>query len=89
MNQEIKADAGKAQVSLVPMQIVFDIAHIRMFGNMKYKDPNSWRQVEVQRYIDALGRHCLAFLNDPYGKRTAAPMAFRMQCGVFKRDYER
>ena len=84
MNQEIKADAGKAQVSLVPMQIVFDIAHIRMFGCRKYKDPNSWRQVEVQRYIDALGRHCLAFMNDPYGKdeESGLPHLWHLECNA-------
>lgn len=64
-NQQIKADAGKLEISLVPMQIVKDIAQVRMYGKAKYKDKECWQQVELQRYIDAMLRHTLAFLEDP------------------------
>ena len=66
-SQEAKHDEGKLQISLVPMQIVRDIAEVRMYGNRKYGDPENWRQVEKQRYIDALLRHLLAYLEDPEG----------------------
>lgn len=66
-SQEAKRDEGKLQISLVPMQIVRDIAEVRMYGNRKYGDPENWRQVEKQRYIDALLRHLLAYLEDPNG----------------------
>lgn len=66
-SQEAKRDEGKLQISLVPMQIVRDIAEVRMYGNRKYGDPENWRQVEKQRYIDALLRHLLAYLEDPDG----------------------
>ena len=65
--QEAKADAGKLELSMVPMQIVRDIAEVRMYGNRKYGDPNNWKQVELQRYINAMLRHTLAFVEDPYG----------------------
>lgn len=64
-NQTAKADAGKLQITLVPTQIIKDIAEVRMYGNAKYHDPNSWKQVEVQRYRDALCRHLLEYIKDP------------------------
>ena len=66
--QAAKQDAGKPRLSLVPSQIIWDIAEIRQFGNEKYHDPNNWRTVELERYIDALYRHFLRFLDDPQGK---------------------
>lgn len=64
-DQEAKADAGKAQISLVPMEIVWAIAWIRMYGNRKYGDPDNWKTVEPQRYRDALMRHLLHYISDP------------------------
>ena len=64
-NQTAKADAGKLQITLVPRQIIRDIAAVRMYGNKKYGDPDNWRQVEPERYRDALMRHLLAYLDDP------------------------
>ena len=62
-----KADSGKAQLSLVPRKIIWDIAKVRMYGNKKYKDPDNWRHVEPERYRDAAFRHFLAYLDDPDG----------------------
>jgi len=67
-DQTIKADAGKLQIHLVPMQIVKDIAQVRMYGIDKYGDTDSWQRVELTRYIDAMLRHTLDFLADPGGK---------------------
>lgn len=66
-NQEAKADAGKLQIRLVPTQIIRDIAEVRMYGTEKYSDPDNWKRVELERYIDAMLRHTLAFLDDPFG----------------------
>ena len=63
-NQTIKADAGKPRLTLVPPQIIYDIAEVREYGNRKYGDPENWRQVEPQRYRDAAFRHFLAYLRD-------------------------
>lgn len=65
--EEAKADNGKPKLSLVPRQIIFDIAKVREFGTKKYGDSENWRQVEVQRYRDAAFRHFMAYLDDPYG----------------------
>ena len=64
-DQTAKADAGKLQLSLVPTQIIKDVAEVRMSGNRKYKDPDNWKTVEMRRYIDALLRHTLEFVADP------------------------
>lgn len=60
-----KADAGKPQLTLVPPQIIWDIAKIREYGNKKYGDPNNWKTVEIERYRDAAFRHFLLYIEDP------------------------
>jgi len=66
-NQEIKADAGKHKLSLVPSQIIKDIAEIREYGNRKYKDPDSWKRVEKVRYVNAMYRHMIDYIDDNKG----------------------
>lgn len=68
MNQEAKADKGKWRFSIVPRQIIKDIAEVREYGIKKYHDPENWKKVEIDRYKDALVRHLFAFLDDPFAK---------------------
>lgn len=63
-DQNAKADKGKAKLSLVPPQIMYDVAEVREYGTIKYGDPDNWRRVELVRYIDALLRHTMAFVRD-------------------------
>lgn len=65
LDQTAKADAGKLRITLVPRQIIRDIAEVREYGVKKYTDPENWRRVEAERYRDALLRHLLAYLDDP------------------------
>ena len=67
MDQTVKADAGKLQLTLVPREIIRSIAKVRMFGVQKYRDPLNWKRVEIERYRDAAFRHFLAYLDDPDG----------------------
>jgi hypothetical protein len=67
-NQEAKADAGKPDLTLVPRQIIWDVAQVREYGNKKYKSPDNWKQVDVNRYRAAAFRHFLAYLDNPHGK---------------------
>lgn len=67
-NQDAKADAGKYRSTLVPMQIIKDIAQVREYGLKKYKEEDNWKQVDVRRYIDAIGRHYIEMLSDPLSK---------------------
>lgn len=63
-SQICKQDAHKPQLSLVPMQIVYDIAKVREHGNKKYGESDSWKRVEPRRYVNALLRHALALASD-------------------------
>lgn len=83
-DQSIKADAGKLQLTLVPTQIIRDIAEVRMYGNAKYHDPDNWQYVEPQRYRDALFRHLLAYLEDPHGvdEESGIPHLKHIACNV-------
>lgn len=82
--QKLKSDLGKPKVSLVPLQIVKDIAAVREYGINKYGDSQSWKEVECQRYIDALGRHCMDFLNDPIGldEESGLPHLWHLECNA-------
>ena len=66
-DQSAKADAGKPKLTMVPRQIIFDIAEVREYGNRKYHDPDNWMTVDKQRYRDAAFRHFMAYLDDPQG----------------------
>ena len=68
-SQTAKADAGKAQLTLVPRKIIWAIARVREYGCKKYPEggADNWRQVEPQRYRDAMMRHMLQYLDDPDG----------------------
>ena len=74
-NNNAKDDKGKRKLSLVPCQIIRDIAEVREYGCKKYHDPDNWRQVEVQRYIDAFYRHWLEVIKNP--------MSIDQESGIF------
>lgn len=83
-NQTAKADAGKLQLTLVPREIIRNIASIRMYGNAKYGDPENWRTVEPERYRDAAFRHFLAYLDDPHGvdAESGLPHLWHLACNI-------
>lgn len=93
-NQTAKSDAGKPELDLVPMQILYDIAEVRAYGNRKYGDPNNWKSVELRRYVNALLRHMVEFVKDydsedkesgiEHYKHAACNMAFI--CEMMKRS---
>ena len=63
-DQTIKADAGKPRLTLVPQQILYDIAEVREYGIKRYPDggPDNWKRVDIQRYRDATFRHFMQYL---------------------------
>ena len=68
-DQTAKQDTGKLDLTLVPRQIIWDIAEVRQYAvQHKYKNPDNWKQVEIGRYKAAAFRHFLAYLEDPEGK---------------------
>lgn len=66
--QDAKADAGKPRLTLVPRQMIWDIAEVREFGLKKYQDPDNWRTVSLERLRNAAYRHFLMYLDNPKGK---------------------
>lgn len=83
-DQHAKADAGKPQLTLVPRKIIWAIAKVRMYGNKKYGDPENWRQVEKERYRDAMMRHMLQYLDDPDGvdEESGIKHLYHLACNV-------
>ena len=65
-----KDTAGKPKLSLVPPQIIFDVAEVREYGNAKYPSggKDNWKNVGIDDYKDALLRHTLKYIQDPKSK---------------------
>ena len=61
-DQLAKADKGKLELSLVNPELVKAVAEVRMYGTEKYGDSENWRKVKPKRYVDALYRHLLAYI---------------------------
>lgn len=69
MDNEPKDTKGKLKLSLAPTQIVRDVTEVRQYGLAKYPyGVDNWKKVDNQDWIDALYRHLLLFIEDPFGK---------------------
>lgn len=66
-DQTAKADAGKLRLSLVPGILIRACAVVRMYGCRKYPEggPDNWKQVEIERFRDAMYRHWVAYIENP------------------------
>ena len=64
-NKTAKADAGKPRLSLVSPYLIEAVGTVRTYGTEKYGSPDNWREVEPDRYRDALMRHWCEYLKDP------------------------
>lgn len=83
MNQKAKADAGKPRPTLVPVSLIEAVTAVRMYGNEKYHDPENWRQVEPQRYQDALYRHWLSYLKgEQCDPESGLPHLWHLACNA-------
>ena len=83
-SQTAKADAGKPRPTLVPTGIIRAITQEREYCNAKYHDPDNWKQVEPERYRDALYRHLLDYLDDhdSVDRESGLPHLFHVACNV-------
>lgn len=83
-DQSAKADGGKAQLTLVPRDIIWAIARVREYGTGKYGDPDNWKRVEIQRYRDAAFRHFMKYLDDPAGtdEDSGLPHLWHLACNI-------
>lgn len=66
-DQSMKADGGKLRMELIPTSAFYSLGRVLTHGAEKY-GPNTWQDVEWDRYVGALIRHLLAFMDDPLGK---------------------
>ena len=87
-NQTAKRDDGKLMLTLVPPEIIEAVAVIRQYGNAKYPNGgvDNWKTVSKERYRNALCRHLIAYLREPYGMdgESNLPHLFHMLCnGAF------
>jgi len=55
-NQQHKQDTGKPAFELIPPHALREVAKVMEFGARKY-GPNTWSQVDAQRYLAAAYRH--------------------------------
>lgn len=84
-DQTAKADNGKAKLTLVPRQIIWDIAKVREYGTAKYhNDSENWKRVEIDRYKDAAYRHFLAYLDDANSvdEESGLPHLWHLACNI-------
>lgn len=82
-DQTVKADAGKIRPTLVPVSVINAIAAVREYGCAKYHDPENWRKVEPQRYIDAAYRHWLAYLEgEERDEESGLPHLWHLACNI-------
>lgn len=93
-NQKCKADSGKAKLSLVPVEILFDIARVREYGNNKYPEggKDNWKNVEPERYRDAAFRHFAEYIRDPESidEESGLPHRWHLECNLaFLAELER
>lgn len=69
-DQEIKQDADKNRIDLVPFGIVEAIGWVRTRATLidkKYPDSNSWKLVTRVRLLAAMLRHVVKEVRDPGG----------------------
>ena len=82
-SEEAKADQGKVRPTLVPASLVWAVAKIREYGCKKYKNPDNWKQVEPQRYRDALYRHLLAYFSgETNDEESGLPHLWHAACNI-------
>lgn len=82
-NQQAKADGGKLRPTLCPIGLIEAVTAIREYGCKKYHDPDNWRNVEPQRYRDALYRHWLEYLKgEKTDKESGLPHLWHLACNA-------
>ena len=73
-DQSMKADNGKLRMELIPTSALYSLGRVLTHGAKKY-GTNTWQAVEWDRYVGALIRHLLAFMDDPLGKDADSGLA--------------
>jgi len=86
MNDVHKNDNGKPVLTLVPREMLWDIAHVRMYGMFKYPETgeHGWKNLDVNRIRNAAYRHFMHYLDDPDGldDESGLPHLWHLACNV-------
>ena len=79
-----KYDEGKPRLSLVPPGLIEAVGIIRTYGCQKYGSPDGWKEVDPERYRDALMRHLVAWLREPgsVDEESGLPHLWHLACNV-------
>lgn len=78
-----KSDAGKPRPTLCPVSIIDAITAVREYGTAKYHDPDNWRKVEPDRYVNAMYRHWLSYLRgEKVDPESGMPHLWHVACNV-------
>ena len=66
IKDKVKDTKGKAKLHLVPQQILYDIAEVREYGNIKYPTggEDNWKIGDPKEYLDAAYRHLTKMVRD-------------------------
>jgi hypothetical protein len=64
INDVAKDDAGKYKIINVSKRFIDAVFSIRTYGQNKYGDSENWKNVSIDRYINAAGRHLIEYLMD-------------------------
>ena len=78
MGNGIKYDNEKVKYRLTPPHVVEALACIYTYGLQKYKKEGSWKQVDKERYQDALMRHLQSYMKGNKIDESRFPHSFHV-----------
>lgn len=84
-SEKNKETVGKADIYLVPPEVIEAIAWIRMYGNKKYPEGgiNNWKNVEIEKYYSAAMRHLMAWRQEEvYDQESGYPHLWHAACNI-------
>lgn len=79
----LKHDGGKPRLSLVPPILIKAVGTVMTHGADKY-GVGKWKNVEPERYRNAMMRHLCEYLENPHGndKDSGLPHLWHLACNV-------
>ena len=77
-NDSLKYDHEKIKYRLTPPQVIEALACIFTYGLQKYKKEGGWKQVDKERYQDALMRHFQDYLKGNKLDESGFPHSFHV-----------
>ena len=81
---DAKDITGKPRLGLVSPLLIEAVGAVRTYGTEKYGDPDNWRKVQKEYYVDALLRHLCAYMKDPgsVDAESGLPHLWHLACNI-------